>query len=187
MKVKVHVSPEYGWPLLKEFLAGTERKLNVAMYDFGAPHIIAEIKDRLGGQNAKLQLIIQFGSSLDDGAKAKDLDDADTVKEIKKALGGNFKFQWANVAQKDSLWASAYHIKVAVRDSRSLWLSSGNWQSSNQAPDAPPPDEETAKSLLTDYNREWHAVIDNATLASIYELYPVRHRPVRGIYAEESG
>jgi len=33
--------------------------------------------------------------------------------------------------------ASSYHIKVAVRDDEAAWLSSGNWQSSNQPPADP--------------------------------------------------
>ena len=37
----------------------------------------------------------------------------------------------------NGLLASAYHIKVAVRDGAAIWLSSGNWQSSNQ-PDVHP-------------------------------------------------
>ncbi len=171
MKLILHVSPEYGWPVLKEFLNATNEKLTVAMYDFGAPHIIEVVKNRLSSEHAKMQLVIQFGSSLDDGAKANDLDDADTVQDLRGALGERLAIQWANVAQKNSLWASAYHIKVAVRDSMSFWLSSGNWQSSNQAPDAPPADRDSAKTLLTDYNREWHVVVDNATLAKVFESY----------------
>jgi len=171
MKVNVHVSPEFGWPVLDSFLGATNDKLTVAMYDFGAPHIIDAIKTRLRNKSAKMQLVIQYGASIGDGTKADDLDDSDTVKALKDVLGADFAMQWANVGQKESLWASAYHIKVAVRDSASLWLSSGNWQSSNQAPDAPPANKESARALLGQYNREWHVVIDNPTLSSIFESY----------------
>ncbi len=171
MRIKVHVSPEQGWPVLKEFLERTKDRLTVAMYDFGAKHIRDAIIGRLPGQNAKMQLVIQYGASVGDGTKANDLDDAEMVADLAAALGAGFKMQWANVSQKNSLWASSYHIKVAVRDSREFWLSSGNWQSSNQAKDAPPADQAAAKVLLTNFNREWHVVIDNPTLASIFESY----------------
>jgi hypothetical protein len=65
----------------------------------------------------------------------------------------------------------AYHIKVAVADSKRVWLSSGNWQSSNQAPfdfeepDALPP------FPLTRYNRDYHVVVRNAALAKCYEKF----------------
>ena len=171
MKVCVHVSPEQGWPTLDAFLRATNKTLTVAMYDFGAPHIIEAITARLSAKKAKLQLVMQYGASVGEGSKAGDSDDAVTAKALSDALGADFKMQWANVGQTGSLWASAYHIKVAVRDSKSFWLSSGNWQSSNQPSDAPPADRDAAKALLTDYNREWHVVIDNPTLAGVFESY----------------
>lgn len=171
MKITVHVSPEYGWPVLQAFLAGTNRTLTVAMYDFGANHIIKMLAERLEEVRGKLQLIIQYGSSVGTGTKIDDLDDAATVEILEQRLGNSFALQWANVGQSRSLWASSYHIKVAVRDSKTVWLSSGNWQSSNQAPDAPPADEDAAKLLLQGYNREWHVVVENQALANIFESY----------------
>src|SRR5262249_23616319 len=97
--------------------------------------------------------------------------DSETVKELEDALGQNFVMQWADVAQSGSLWASAYHIKVAVRDSKAFWLSSGNWQSSNQPAAAPPANDGAAKTLLTRFNREWHAIVENPRLAKIFESY----------------
>ena len=171
MKATIHVSPEYGWPELSNFLAATERSLTVAMYDFSAPHIIQAIKARLAATHAKMDLVLQYGTSLDTGAKAKDKEDTETVELLKGALRDNFRSQWANVSEKGSLWASAYHIKVAVRDSAAFWLSSGNWQSSNQPKDAPPAGTQKQKDLLTGYNREWHAVIENETLAGVFEAF----------------
>ena len=171
MKAAIHVSPEYGWPLLKDFLGRTNRTLAVAMYDFSAPHIVQAIQTRLAAKHAKMELVLQFGTSLDTGAKADDIEDTATVEQLADALGPNFRSQWANVNEKGSLWASAYHIKVAVRDSSAFWLSSGNWQSSNQPSDAPPAGPEKQKDLLTGYNREWHAVIENDTLAGVFESF----------------
>jgi hypothetical protein len=72
------------------------------------------------------------------------------------------------------IFASAYHIKVAVRDGASFWLSSGNWQSSNQPDPArfgPLPDP---AAVLSAYNREWHVVVDHPELARLFERY-LRH------------
>lgn len=168
MKVTIHVSPEYGWPLLKEFIDGTSRSFRVAMYDFSAPHIVAEIQKRMRAADAKMELILQYGTSLDDGAKKDDLEDTETVARLQEALGDNFSSEWANVSEKDSLWASAYHIKVAVRDGSAFWLSSGNWQSSNQPAETPPATPADQKELLTGYNREWHAIVENKTLARVF-------------------
>jgi phosphatidylserine/phosphatidylglycerophosphate/cardiolipin synthase-like enzyme len=69
---------------------------------------------------------------------------------------------------------SSYHIKVAVRDSSAFWLSSGNWQSSNQAPGAPLTEKPQQRSWLDKYNRDWHVIVEHAGLARTYETY-IRH------------
>ena len=70
------------------------------------------------------------------------------------------------------MFPSAYHIKVMVRDSNTVWLSSGNLNNSNQ-PDIDPigkpssQDQATAKSS----DRDWHVVIQSAELAKMFEAY----------------
>jgi len=91
-------------------------------------------------------------------------------------MKGRFEQTWATLFSKknpNGLFASAYHIKVAVRDSSAIWLSSGNWQSSNQ-PDVHPfaenPDD-LPSGFQRKYNRDYHAIIKNDRLAAIYEFY----------------
>ena len=60
-----------------------------------------------------------------------------------------------------------------MRDGNAFWLSSGNWQSSNQ-PDVHPFDpgaEKLPAGFQRKYNRDYHAIIANDTLAAIYETY----------------
>jgi hypothetical protein len=70
------------------------------------------------------------------GVKEHDLKTKTQVlKPLDKEMTNRFEHTWATFktgARPDGLWANAYHIKVAVRDGRAGWLSSGNWQSSNQ-------------------------------------------------------
>src|SRR5262249_35952491 len=83
---------------------------------------------------------------------------------------------WATLVSKknpNGLFASAYHIKVAVRDGTATWLSSGNWQSSNQ-PDVHPfvaNPKPLPVGFQRKYDRDYHAIIQNKKLASIYEFY----------------
>ena len=57
---------------------------------------------------------------------------------------------------------------------RPAWLSSGNWQSSNQPPADPLAEQPPDRQWLTRYNREWHIVIEHAGLARTLAAY-LRH------------
>src|ERR1041384_7087142 len=66
------------------------------------------------------------------------------------------------------IFPTAYHIKVAVRDSSAFWLSSGNWNVSNQpnfAADAP------SRGSLRTADRDWHVVMMDEDLARVFEAY----------------
>ena len=100
-----------------------------------------------------------------------------------------FEQSWATLVTKanpDGLWASAYHIKVAVRDGNAFWLSSGNWQSSNQ-PNVHPFGDNRGKlpaGFQKKYNRDYHAIIDNDKLASTLRvLHQARLRSDRAAQA----
>src|SRR4051812_11912203 len=138
MKLTICVSPEAGWSELEAFLAGTKERLTIGMYQFTAPHVFEAVRAAVAAPGRQLELVLHPVPEppAKSGSKAKDLrENEDVLQPLKKALGDRFRFSWATLASKahpDGLWASAYHIKVAVRDGKAFWLSSGNWQSSNQ-------------------------------------------------------
>jgi hypothetical protein len=167
MSVTCHVSPDAGWPTLKEFLSETESRLTIGMYDFTAPHIVDGVLDAVRSQPKKLKLVMQEGAAL--SGKPDDIEEEKTIERYAQKLGGRFEHAPASVG-KNRQFASAYHIKVAVRDGKAFWLSSGNWQSSNQ-PDHGLAAGEQSWDLLMDHNREWHAVIENGNLAKQFEKY----------------
>jgi phosphatidylserine/phosphatidylglycerophosphate/cardiolipin synthase-like enzyme len=143
----------------------------VGMYDFGARHI-AEAIETVGRKRGfkTFTLTLQPGQSVGKGTKADDLTDKEVVEELQDALGKKFKNAWVKIGLVNGWVASSYHIKVAVRDKSAFWLSSGNWQSSNQ-PDADPLKKPWDRSWLSKYNREWHAIVEHAGLAADYEKY----------------
>jgi len=80
-------------------------------------------------------------------------------------------FAWAAVPTRkttNGYFPRAYHIKVAVKDDQSFWLSSGNWQSSNQPSSEDFADGESRKTFWRKYNREWNVVIEHAGLAKVF-------------------
>lgn len=173
MQVTAHVSPEAGWTQLEPFLEGATRSLTVGMFDFGARHIVKAIETAGRKRGFKqITLNLQPGQSLGDGkgTKAKDLKDSEATDELRKALGRKFQNAWVKVGLVKGWVASSYHIKVAVRDSTAFWLSSGNWQSSNQ-PLGDPLKKPWERSWLNQYNREWHAIVAHDGLAAEFERY----------------
>lgn len=166
-----HASPDAGWPTLKNFLAATRSSLTIGLYDWTAAHILDQVKQTLAvGQ--KLDLVLDHPST----NPTADQTDPETIKALDQELGDAFAAAWALVrGNKDVarwIYPTAYHIKVAVRDGNSFWLSSGNWNNSNQ-PDFDPihnprPDDQ---KLAKKSDRDWHVIVENADLAATYEAY----------------
>lgn len=172
MRVVAHLSPDAGWPQLKKFLAGAKKSVTVGMYDFGAKHILnALLAHRSKRSFKKLALVMQKGESVGEGTKADDLHDDEVVEQLMEGFAQKFKFAWVKIGRVNGWVASSYHIKVAVRDSNAFWLSSGNWQSSNQPPANPLTESPQKKNWLIRYNREWHAIVEHRGLAKTFESY----------------
>jgi hypothetical protein len=194
MELTVCVSPEAGWGELENFLAGTQERLTVAMYQFTAPHIFEAIEAAVTPAGRTFELVLHPvpEKPAKSGVKAHDLDEEKQVIDpLEGEMKKRFEMAWATLitkAQPDGLWASAYHIKVAVRDGGAMWLSSGNWQSSNQ-PNVHPfvkNPEKLPPGFQRKYNRDYHAIIVNERMASIYEQYIKRDFELSAAQAGEA-
>ena len=181
MDVIVCASPEAGWSELERFLADTQQRLTIAMYQFTAPHVFRAVYDAVAPAGRTLNLVLHPVPEppAKFGVKAQEMSEEEIVGELASALGERFTLTWATTVSKErpeGLWASAYHIKVAVRDSRTFWLSSGNWQSSNQPPYQPfgEPADEVPPDFQQLYNRDYHVVITNDRLAEVFETHILR-------------
>ena len=165
-----HVSPDAGWAELQKFISGAKHHLKVSMYDFTSEHVLQLFETKLAGKTLQL--------TLDDPPRNPTANQADpeTVQDLKSKLAKKFSSAWALVRsspEADSwIFPTAYHIKVMVRDSDTVWLSSGNLNNSNQ-PDIDPigspqaSDQKTAKHS----DRDWHVIIQSADLAKTFEAY----------------
>ncbi len=170
MTVVCHVSPDAGWPTLRDFLGRTRTRLTVGMFDFTAPHVIDGVLAAVQPAPKTLTLVLQNGESL--GGKPDDIREVDTLARYRAELGARLDHAPASVGRGNQ-FASAYHIKVAVRDGEAVWLSSGNWQSSNLPAAGAAPGEASWEPLRRS-NREWHVVVENANLAGQFERF-IRH------------
>lgn len=168
MRVTLSASPDSGWPTLGAFLSGVRESLTVGLYDFTSRHILQTVETVLAGRTVRLVL--------DHPAKNPTADQTDeqTVAALRTAFGDHLTQAWA-LSRMDPLAAawifpSAYHIKVAVRDSSAVWLSSGNWNNSNQ-PDIDPVTTPADADAARAGDRDWHVVIENEQLARTFEAF----------------
>jgi hypothetical protein len=182
--VQLSASPDSGWPTLSTFLAATQSLLTVGMYDCTSAHILSALTDALAAGTLTLTL---DHPPLD---KTADQTDADTVAALGTALGDRLSQAWA-LTKLDAdatawIYPTSYHIKVAVRDGRAMWLSSGNWNNSNQPAIDPvtagagSPDAEEARHR----DRDWHVVITHGKLSQLFQRYLANDR---SIAAEHNG
>jgi phosphatidylserine/phosphatidylglycerophosphate/cardiolipin synthase-like enzyme len=165
-----HVSPDAGWPTLQSFISATKKHLKVSMYDFTSSHILQLFESKLA--SAKVQL------TLDDPPRNPTADQThpETVQDLTNTLHAKFSSAWALVRSSPEadtwIYPTAYHIKVMVRDSDTVWLSSGNLNNSNQPAIDPikkplPTDQTIAKQS----DRDWHIIIQSTELAKTFEAY----------------
>jgi hypothetical protein len=166
MTLTCHCSPDAGWATLKKHLAATKKTLTLAMYDFGAPYIFETIAATMTNADGSFVLNLDRKSN---PQRADDMTEQEIEDKFREALGDRFEYSTAAVGV---LYPTAYHIKVAVRDSKAVWVSSGNFQQSNQPQDdmAKLADAERRR-LLGKRNREWHVVAESPKLAKTFEAY----------------
>ena len=159
-----HVSPDAGWPTLKKFLFGVRDQLTIEMYDFNADYIARDLTLAAQSSNANLELVLDPNQNPVE---------TEIQNRLEDKLQNKYTKTRASVG-KNGLFDSAYHEKVAVRDSESFWLSSGNW-SINSQPDVDPFGLGTVPAgLHRRYNRDWHVIVQDVELAGEFERY-IRH------------
>jgi phosphatidylserine/phosphatidylglycerophosphate/cardiolipin synthase-like enzyme len=165
----LHASPDAGWAELAKFLTGVREELVVGMYDFTSAHILTTVETALADRK-KLTL------TLDHPAKNPTADQTDeqTQTDLTSKLGKRFAGTWAltDADPKAPVWIypNAYHIKVAVREDDTFWLSSGNWNNSNQ-PEIDLTDVAAARKLATTHDRDWHVIVTSKALADTFRAF----------------
>jgi hypothetical protein len=139
MSLILHASPEQGWTQLQKFLKDIQQELVVGVYEFTAPHIEKAILDGLKSPE-KLTLTLDSPPA----KKSREQTVEQTEQHLAAKLKRRLSFAWALSGYGHDAPAKAfptsYHIKVAVKDGKSMWLSSGNWNTSNQ-PNVDPQDQ----------------------------------------------
>ncbi len=179
LTVELCATPDAAWPVLKSFLDQTAGTLTVGMYDFTSAHVLSEVETALAAK--KLNLTLDH-PALDPTA---DQSDEQTVAALHSSLTTGLDQAWA-LERMDPLAAAwifptAYHIKVAVRDSASVWVSSGNWNNSNQ-PDIDPVNDPGDSTAARSADRDWHVVVSDPALSQTLEAFLLNDLKVAGAH-----
>jgi hypothetical protein len=152
---------------LATFLEGTKNSLTVGLYDFTSAHVLSTVQRALAGKS--LELVLDHPPR----NPTADQSDEETVASL-GSIGNGFALAWAlerNDRMADAwIFPNAYHIKVAVRDHEAVWLSSGNWNNSNQ-PDIDPLTRPDDGPSATSFDRDWHVIVEHPSLAAVFEAY----------------
>lgn len=163
----LHVSPEQGWTNLSTFIQGVKQGLIVGMYDFTSKHILDQVSQSLAND--------QLTITLDHPPRNPGADQSDeqTIADLRAAIPP-MKSAWAleNNDPKASgyIFPTAYHIKVAVREDDTFWLSSGNWNNSNQ-PEIDLGDNVGAQQIFKKSDRDWHVIAESPTLTKVFRAF----------------
>jgi hypothetical protein len=170
MTLVLHASPEQGWTQLQDFFRGIGKDLIVGMYEFTAPHIESALLAALRGSD-KLTLTLD---SPPEPPNKREQTVETTHNDLAAALKKRLSFAWALAGLGHEAPAEAfptsYHIKVAVKDSEAFWLSSGNWNTSNQ-PKVDPSDQAALIAAAHTQDRDWHVICECPQLAKLFRAY----------------
>jgi PLD-like domain len=163
-KMNCHVGPDQGWPVLKAFLQGTKRKLVAAIYDFNAEWVSKTLVETInGGGTTSRKMVLTWDDHMTNG-------EPEIRTAFKQALGQKLD-AWIVQCGGSKRFASAYHEKVAVRDSSAFWLSSGNWSRRSMPNIDPITDPSSGSGMYSKSNREWHLTLSDKPLAKLFEKY----------------
>jgi phosphatidylserine/phosphatidylglycerophosphate/cardiolipin synthase-like enzyme len=136
------------------------------MYDFTSGDLLASVKAAIKGSKP-FQMVLDHPPPNPTANQT----DAVTAQQLMQS-DPSAKVQWA-LTRSDPLAAAwiyptAYHIKVVVRDSGALWLSSGNFNVSNEPNLAA---NNPKRGSLATADRDWHVIVNDAGLATLYEAF----------------
>lgn len=171
MSITCHASPDAGWPTLSKFIEGVRNRLTVGIYDFTSAHILQKLEQSLGAAQATLKMTLDHPAR----DRTADQSDEETRHSLEETLLGKAGIMWA-LTDRDPLvrgwiYPTSYHIKVAVRDGSEFWLSSGNWNNSNQPDIDPVANPRGVSAVVRNSDRDWHVIVEHRGLATTFEQF----------------
>ena len=103
MQAIFHVSPDWDFRILKQFMERIQDRLTATIYEWEPNHISDELFRVIKADDRKLTMVVERRGTLE------------AVNKLERKLGAKFDHVWASTGA-GKIVPSAYHIKVACRD-----------------------------------------------------------------------
>jgi PLD-like domain len=167
MTIIAYASPDDGFTVLADFLKAASTDLSIAMYDFTSGDLLSVVENTIKPKKLKFKMILDHPPRNPTANQPDDITRLDIL-----AADPNAAVNWAltrnDPVVTEWIYPTAYHIKVVVRDQKALWLSSGNFNVSNQPNFAA---KDPQRGSLANADRDWHLIILDPDLAGLYKAY----------------
>lgn len=168
IRLRCHAGPDAGWKELSTFLRVVQRELVVGMYELTAPHIGDLLAEEIASRVQTFKLTMDKKVSIGSDMKRWDRTEEQHARMFADAFGDGFEHAYAFTSKTGGgTFYTDYHIKLAVRDRKAFWLSSGSWQSSNQ-PNLNPLGPDRTDRRLPKCNREWHVIGEHEGVSKVW-------------------
>jgi phosphatidylserine/phosphatidylglycerophosphate/cardiolipin synthase-like enzyme len=165
--ITAYSSPDDGYKVLSTFLKGAKKELVIGMYDFTSGDLLKDVIATVKPKEMDFTMVLDHPAQ---NSTANQTDE-DTRAEI-KASNDNANINWAlskfDPEVSATIFPAAYHIKVVVRDQAMVWLSSGNFNVSNQPNLAVKKDP---RGSFKTADRDWHVIVEDKGLAKLFRAY----------------
>ncbi len=139
----------------------------IGMYDFTSADLLASVTGTIQSKALHFKMVLDHPPK---NPTANQTDDQTRTAIL--AADKNAVINWAltrnDPVVTEWIFPTAYHIKVVVRDDKAMWLSSGNFNVSNQ-PNLKVKDPK--RGSLANADRDWHLIVMDEQLAALYKAY----------------
>jgi len=165
--ITAYATPDAQVTVLEDFLNGTQGDLTIAMYDFTSGELLDTVVQKLKPGKINFEMVLDHPPRNPTANQTDDVTRSNILQASKKAAV-NWALTRNDPAATEWIYPSAYHIKVAVRDGIAFWLSSGNFNVSNQ-PDFAAGNTGSGNPSTSD--RDWHVIVEHVQLAKMFKAY----------------
>ena len=145
--ISASIGPDTGFNDLKQWIDAAENSIHLHIYQFMSPDLTHALLDAIE-EGVDVTILLEEGILDGSSTINKQRGHAQTLHDAGATV------LWMEDPTQISSPYAYIHSKIAVRDSESVWISSGNWKDSSVPPDGIG-------------NREWSVILNSQVAAEL--------------------